>query len=85
MAHKRGKGSTSNSKDSAGRRLGIKAFDGQVVSAGSIIVRQRGTKYNPGLNVGRGRDDSLYAKISGRVVFSRKRDKKLISVSSTED
>lgn len=82
MAHKRGKGSTNNSKDSAGRRLGIKASDGQLVSAGSILVRQRGTKYNPGLNVGRGRDDSLYAKVAGKVVFSRKRDKKLISISS---
>ncbi len=82
MAKKRGKGSTGNSRDSAGRRLGIKAFDGETVSAGSILVRQRGTKYNAGLNVGRGRDDTLYAKVTGRVVFSRKRDKKLINVSS---
>ncbi len=81
MAHKRGKGSTQNSKDSAGRRLGIKASDGELVPAGSIIVRQRGTRYWPGENVGRGRDDTLYARVSGRVRFSRKRNRKVISVS----
>ena len=82
MAHKRGKGSTQNSKDSAGRRLGIKAFDGQEVPAGSILARQRGTRYYPGLNVGIGRDDTLYAKVSGRVQFSRKRYRKFINVNS---
>jgi len=81
MAHKRGKGSTQNSKDSAGRRLGVKAFGGQTVSAGSILVRQRGTKFHPGSNVGRGKDDTLFAKVTGKVEFSRKgRDKKLINV-----
>jgi large subunit ribosomal protein L27 len=81
MAHKKGKGSTSNSKDSAGRRLGIKASGGQFIQAGTIIVRQRGTKFHPGLNVGRGKDDTLFAKIDGKVGFARKgRDKKIISV-----
>jgi large subunit ribosomal protein L27 len=81
MAHKKGQGSTSNNRDSAGRRLGIKAGDGQYVSAGSIIVRQRGTKFHPGVNVGRGGDDSLFAKISGRVKFERMgRTKKRVCV-----
>jgi large subunit ribosomal protein L27 len=81
MAHKKGKGSTQNSKDSAGRRLGVKIFGGQVITAGTIIVRQRGTRYHPGLNVGRGNDDTLFAKINGKVDFARKgRDKKVISV-----
>lgn len=82
MAHKKGKGSTQNSKDSAGRRLGIKAFGGQVVTAGSIIVRQRGTRFHPGINVGRGRDDTLFAKITGKIDFARKsRDRKVINVT----
>ena len=72
MAHKKGVGSSRNGRDSAGRRLGIKAFGGQIVSAGSIIVRQRGTKVHPGLNVGRGNDDTLFAKTSGAVKFMRK-------------
>ena len=81
MAHKRGKGSTSNSKDSAGRRLGVKAFGGEMVKGGSIIVRQRGSVYYPGENVGQGRDFTLYAKIDGKVEFKRKsRDKKIINV-----
>ncbi len=81
MAHKKGKGSTQNSQDSIGRRLGIKAYGGEVVSAGSIIVRQRGTVYHPGVNVGRGRDDTLYAKIAGKVDFARKgKDRKIISI-----
>ncbi len=69
MAHKKGQGSTGNGRDSAGRRLGVKAFAGQFVSAGSILVRQRGTKFHPGFNVGRGSDDTLFALISGRVAF----------------
>lgn len=82
MAHKKGKGSTQNSKDSAGRRLGIKAYGGQVVTAGSIIVRQRGTRFHPGINVGRGRDDTLFAKVTGKVDFARKgRDRKIINVT----
>ncbi|MFW6133985.1 MAG: 50S ribosomal protein L27 [Elusimicrobiota bacterium] len=81
MAHKKGKGSTQNKKDSAGRRLGIKAFGGEFVKAGSILVRQRGTKYYPGINVSRGRDDTLYALNSGRVEFSRKgRSRKVINI-----
>ncbi len=66
--HKAG-GSSKNGRDSQGQRLGIKAFSGNVVTAGSILVRQRGRKYKPGLNVGLGRDDTLFAKASGQVVF----------------
>lgn len=69
FAHKKGQGSTSNGRDSAGRRLGAKASDGEFVSGGSIIYRQRGTKIHPGINVGIGSDDTLYAKISGYVKF----------------
>jgi len=72
MAHKKGVGSSRNGRDSAGRRLGVKAFGGQVVTGGSILVRQRGTKFRPGQNVGIGGDDSLFAKIPGRVVFERR-------------
>jgi len=71
MAHKKGQSSTGNGRDSAGRRLGIKAFGGQIVSAGSILVRQRGTKFYPGDNVGRGNDDTLFALRAGRVAFER--------------
>lgn len=81
FAHHKGQGSTSNGRDSAGRRLGAKAADGQFVSAGSIIYRQRGTKIFPGNNVGRGNDDTLFAKVSGVVKFERVgRDKKQASV-----
>ena len=69
MAHKKGLGSSKNGRDSNAQRLGVKIFAGQVVPGGSIIVRQRGTKIKPGLNVGRGSDDTLYAKISGKVQF----------------
>jgi large subunit ribosomal protein L27 len=69
MAHKKGLGSSKNGRDSNAQRLGVKRFAGEVVSGGSIIVRQRGTKLKPGLNVGRGSDDTLFAKISGRVQF----------------
>ena len=69
MAHKKGLGSSRNGRDSNAQRLGVKAFGGEVVTGGSIIVRQRGTKIKPGLNVGLGSDDTLYAKISGRVKF----------------
>jgi large subunit ribosomal protein L27 len=69
MAHKKGLGSSKNGRDSNAQRLGIKVFGGQLVPGGSIIVRQRGTKLKPGLNVGRGSDDTLFAKISGRVQF----------------
>lgn len=69
MAHKKGVGSSRNGRNSPGQRLGCKQFGGQVVTAGSILVRQRGTRFKPGLNVGIGRDDTLFAKIHGRVQF----------------
>ena len=72
MAHKKGMGSTKNGRDSESKRLGVKASDGQFVKAGSIIVRQRGTKIHPGANVGIGSDDTLFAKADGMVKFSRK-------------
>tara|TARA_A100001011_G_scaffold41941_3_gene39620 strand:+ start:4663 stop:4911 length:249 start_codon:yes stop_codon:yes gene_type:complete len=72
MAHKKGMGSTKNGRDSNSKRLGVKAYGGQTVKAGSIIVKQRGTKIHPGLNVGIGNDDSLFAKISGIVQFTTK-------------
>jgi len=72
MAHKKGLGSSRNGRDSNSQRLGVKRFDGQFVPGGSIIVRQRGTRLKPGENVGRGRDDTLYAKVSGVVRFEDK-------------
>ncbi|OBS09488.1 50S ribosomal protein L27 [Acidihalobacter prosperus] len=69
MAHKKAGGSTRNGRDSESKRLGVKRFGGQVVSAGSIIVRQRGTQFHPGLNVGLGRDHTLFSKIDGQVSF----------------
>jgi large subunit ribosomal protein L27 len=69
MAHKKGLGSSRNGRDSNAQRLGVKAFGGQVVPGGSIIVRQRGTRIKPGANVGRGKDDTLFAKVSGRIKF----------------
>ena len=81
FAHKKGQGSTDNDRDSAGRRLGAKAADGEFVSAGSIIYRQRGTKIYPGENVGMGKDHTLFAKVNGVVRFERLgRDKKKVSV-----
>ena len=85
MAHKKGGGSSRNGRDSEGKRLGVKVFGGEVVSAGSIIVRQRGTKVHPGLNVGKGSDDTLFAKMSGRVNFARSRGKSVVSVFSEPD
>ena len=73
MAHKKGLGSSRNGRDSNSQRLGVKRYGGQLVTAGSIIVRQRGTPYKPGLNVGIGRDDTLFAKIAGIVNFSSSR------------
>ena len=72
MAHKKGGGSTRNGRDSNPKMLGVKAFGGQVVSAGSIIVRQRGTRFHPGLNVGLGKDHTLFALVDGRVQFAVK-------------
>mgnify|MGYP003415382411 CR=1 FL=1 len=81
FASHKGVGSTKNGRDSAGRRLGIKVGDGQFCKAGSIIYRQRGTKIHPGVNVGRGKDDTLFALVDGVVRFERKgRDKKQCSV-----
>ena len=72
MAHKKAGGSSRNGRDSAGRRLGVKKFGGESVLAGNIIVRQRGTKVNPGLNVGMGKDHTLFALIEGKVAFRQK-------------
>jgi large subunit ribosomal protein L27 len=69
MAHKKGQGSSRNGRDSQSQRLGVKRFDGNIVTGGSILVRQRGRRFQPGLNVGRGKDDTLYARIAGRVRF----------------
>ena len=81
FAHKKGGGSTSNGRDSQAKRLGAKAADGQVINAGSIIYRQRGTKIYPGKNVGMGKDHTLFALIKGQVKFERcGRDKKKVSV-----
>ncbi len=81
FASKKGVGSSKNGRDSASKRLGVKRADGQMVTAGSILVRQRGTKVHPGNNVGRGGDDTLFAKTSGIVRFERKgKDKKQVSV-----
>ncbi len=81
MAHKKGLGSSKNGRDSNAQRLGIKAFGGQTVLGGSILVRQRGTKYKPGENVGRGKDDTLFARIGGIVEFrDRGRMGKFISI-----
>jgi large subunit ribosomal protein L27 len=69
MAHKKGLGSSRNGRDSNAQRLGVKAFGGQTVTGGTIIVRQRGTRIKPGLNVGRGKDDTLFAKMDGKIEF----------------
>ncbi len=81
MAHKKGVGSSKNGRDSNPSMLGVKRFDGQLVSAGSIIVRQRGTHIHPGQNVGLGRDDTLFAKITGKVKFeTRGKTKKFVNI-----
>ena len=81
MAHKKGMGSSKNGRDSHSKRLGVKRSDGQFVSTGCIIVRQRGTKIHPGNNVGKGNDDTLFALVDGTVKFERKgRDKKQVSI-----
>ena len=81
MAHKKGQGSVKNGRDSESKRLGVKKSDGQIVKAGNIIVRQRGTNVHPGTNVGIGSDDTLFALVDGTVKFERKgRDKKQVSV-----
>ncbi len=81
MAHKKGVGSSRNGRDSAGKRLGVKRFDGQLVTAGSILVRQRGTTIHPGNNVGCGKDYTLFALVEGKVKFERLgKDRKKVSV-----
>jgi large subunit ribosomal protein L27 len=76
MAHKKGAGSSRNGRDSESKRLGVKLFGGQTAKAGNIIVRQRGTKHNPGLNVGLGKDHTLFALTDGEIEFKRKKDNK---------
>jgi large subunit ribosomal protein L27 len=81
MAHKKGVGSSKNGRDSIGKRLGVKRFDGELVTAGSIIVRQNGTRIHPGRNVGLGNNYTIFATVDGHVKFERKgRDKKQVSV-----
>jgi len=85
MAHKKGLGSSRNGRDSNAQRLGVKAFGGQTVTGGTIIVRQRGTKLKPGVNVGRGKDDTLFAKVSGVVEFrDRGQNGRFVSVVPQE-
>ena len=84
MAHKKGQGSTRNGRDSNPNYYGLKRHDGQIVTTGSILVRQRGTKFHPGANVGRGKDDSLFAKADGIVRFTRGRnDRKFVSIETS--
>ena len=86
MAHKKGQGSVKNGRDSESKRLGVKKSDGQIVKAGNILVRQRGTNVHPGTNVGIGSDDTLFALVDGTVKFERKgRDKKQVSVYPVEE
>lgn len=83
MATKKSGGSTSNGRDSSGRRLGVKIYGGQTATPGSIIVRQRGTKFFPGVNTGMGRDHTIFAKIGGKVSFSKKGHRNFISIVET--
>ncbi|HEY3091377.1 MAG TPA: 50S ribosomal protein L27 [Jatrophihabitantaceae bacterium] len=80
MAHKKGASSSRNGRDSSAQRLGVKRFGGQVVHAGEILVRQRGTKFHPGANVGRGGDDTLFALVEGSVQFGQSRGRKTVSI-----
>jgi len=82
FAHKKGQGSSTNGRDSIGKRLGVKTGDGQVVKAGSIIIRQRGTKFHPGQNVGKGSDDTLFALSGGTVRFLTKAGRKVVTVET---
>jgi large subunit ribosomal protein L27 len=84
MAHKKGGGSSKNGRDSNSQRLGVKRYGGELVSAGSILVRQRGTKFHPGDNVGKGKDDTLYAKMDGRVTFKDRKGRKYIFIEPSE-
>jgi large subunit ribosomal protein L27 len=80
MSKTKGAGSTRNGRDSESKRLGVKTFDGTLVHAGTIIVRQRGTRFHPGENVGRGGDDTLFAKANGRVKFGQRKGRKLVDI-----
>lgn len=84
MAHKKGASSSRNGRDSNAQRLGVKRFGGQVVNAGEIIIRQRGTKFHPGVNVGRGGDDTLFALAPGAVEFGYARGRKVINIVPVE-
>ncbi|MEV0950792.1 MULTISPECIES: 50S ribosomal protein L27 [unclassified Promicromonospora] len=84
MAHKKGASSSRNGRDSNAQRLGVKRFGGQVVKAGEIIVRQRGTHFHPGINVGRGKDDTLFALTPGAVQFGARRGRKVIDIVTVE-
>ncbi len=83
MAHKKGGGSSKNGRDSESQRLGVKRYGGQIVKAGEIIVRQRGTKFHPGTNVGKGKDDTLFAKEAGKVVFSTRLGRKYVNIETS--
>ncbi|MBK4138406.1 50S ribosomal protein L27 [Corynebacterium macginleyi] len=85
MAHKKGASSSSNGRDSESKRLGVKRFGGQQVNAGEIIVRQRGTKFHPGENVGRGGDDTLFALAAGSVKFGTKRGRRMVNIIPAEE
>lgn len=86
MAHKKGAGSSSNGRESHSKRLGVKIYGGQFAQAGNIIVRQRGTRHNPGINVGMGKDHTLFALIDGRVEFRKRRnDRSFVSVIPLEN
>lgn len=85
MSKTKGGGSTRNGRDSQSKRLGVKVYDGGVVTAGSIIVRQRGTRIHPGENVGRGGDDTLFALVDGTVKFGSRRNRKVVNVIGVQD
>jgi len=85
MAHKKAGGSSRNGRDSNSQRLGVKAFGGEIVPGGSIIVRQRGTSFYPGRNVGIGRDDTLYAKIAGTVSFGASRGRRMVHIEPLKE
>lgn len=84
MAHKKGGGSSKNGRDSNSQRLGVKRYSGELVNAGTIIVRQRGTRFHPGTNVGKGKDDTLFAKAGGTVQFKVSRGRKLVYIQPAD-
>jgi large subunit ribosomal protein L27 len=84
MAHKKGASSSRNGRDSNAQRLGVKRYGGQLVNAGEILIRQRGTKFHPGVNVGRGKDDTLFALAAGAVQFGEKRGRKTVNIVPAE-